>query len=148
MYSHWRHPRCRWVCFFIRTDFEKLALHQLLTSGSSAVNWCRQNESPNSWYKHHNNPQVIHKISVHQFMSCRVKKPCVCKNWIHNWGIFLWILHFTFTFMHLADAFFQSDYIFESVCLSDLYLYLWEFIIIIFSFNLWTVIYPIIYGKS
>ncbi len=35
---------------------ENLALHHLLTIGSSAVNGCRQNESPNSWYNHHNNP--------------------------------------------------------------------------------------------
>ncbi len=26
-----------------------LALHHLLTNGSSAVNGCRRNESPNSW---------------------------------------------------------------------------------------------------
>ncbi len=26
-----------------------VALHHLLTNGSSAVNGCRQNESPNSW---------------------------------------------------------------------------------------------------
>ncbi len=34
------HPRCRLVW---------LALHHLLTNGSTAVNGCRQNESPNSW---------------------------------------------------------------------------------------------------
>ncbi len=44
------------------------ALHFLLTSGFS-VNGCRQNESPNSWYKHHNNPQVIHMTPVHQLKS-------------------------------------------------------------------------------
>ncbi len=41
------------------------ALHHLLTNGSSAVNGCRQNESPNSWLKHHNNPQVIYTTPVH-----------------------------------------------------------------------------------
>ncbi len=45
--------------FISRTDLEKFALHHLLTDGSSAVNGCRQNKSPNSWLKHHNNPQVI-----------------------------------------------------------------------------------------
>ncbi len=29
--------------------WRNLALHHLLTNGSSAVNGCRQNESPNSW---------------------------------------------------------------------------------------------------
>ncbi len=29
--------------------WRSLALYNLLTSGSSAVNGCRQNESPNSW---------------------------------------------------------------------------------------------------
>ncbi len=29
--------------------WKNVALHHLLTSGSSAVNVCRQNESPNSW---------------------------------------------------------------------------------------------------
>ncbi len=29
--------------------WRNLALHHLLTIGSSAVNGCRQNESPNSW---------------------------------------------------------------------------------------------------
>ncbi len=38
------------------TDLDNLALHHLFTNGSSAVNGCRQNESPNSWLR-----QVIHK---------------------------------------------------------------------------------------
>ncbi len=29
--------------------WRKLALHPLLTNGSSSVNGCRQNESPTSW---------------------------------------------------------------------------------------------------
>ncbi len=36
--------------------WKNLALHHLLTNGSSAVNGCHQNASPTSWYKHHNNP--------------------------------------------------------------------------------------------
>ncbi len=36
-----------------------LTLHPLLTNGSSAVNGCRQNESPNSWLKHHTQIQSI-----------------------------------------------------------------------------------------
>ncbi len=35
-----------------------LALHHLLTNRYSAVNGCRQNESSNSWQKHHKNPHV------------------------------------------------------------------------------------------
>ncbi len=30
----------------------------------TAVNGCHQNGSPNSWYKHHNNQQVIHMTPV------------------------------------------------------------------------------------
>ncbi len=54
------------IYFFIGTDLEK-CLHHLLTNGSSAVNGCRQNESPNSWY-------------VHQLMSCEVKSCVFVKN--------------------------------------------------------------------
>ncbi len=50
--------------------WRNVALHHLLTNGSSAVNGCRQNESPNSWLKHRNNPQVIHN----QFMSWEVQR--------------------------------------------------------------------------
>ncbi len=38
------HPRCRWVCFFIKANLDKCSV-TLLTNGSSAVNGCRQNES-------------------------------------------------------------------------------------------------------
>ncbi len=37
-------------------------LHQLLCNRASSVNGCRRNESPNSLYKHHTIPQVIHSI--------------------------------------------------------------------------------------
>ncbi len=50
-------------------DFWTLNAHQ----GSSAVNGCRQNESPNSWWKHHNNPQAIHSTPVQQIMPCKEK---------------------------------------------------------------------------
>ncbi len=40
--------------------WRNVAFHHLFTNRSSAVNGCRQNESPNSWQKHYNNPQVIH----------------------------------------------------------------------------------------
>ncbi len=43
--------------------WRNLALHYLLTKGSTAVNGCRQNESPN------NNPQVIHRTPVHELTS-------------------------------------------------------------------------------
>ncbi len=42
--------------------WRNVALHHLLNSRPSAVNGCRQNKSPNSWYKH----QVIHMASDHQ----------------------------------------------------------------------------------
>ncbi len=60
IYSPSGHSRCRWVCYFIGN----IALHHLLTNGSSAVNGCRQNESPT--YK---NITVIHMTPVHQLMS-------------------------------------------------------------------------------
>ncbi len=60
--------------------WRNLALHHLLTNGSSAVNGCRQNESPNSWLKHHNNSQVIHTTPVHQLISCEVKRCAFVKN--------------------------------------------------------------------
>lgn len=34
---------------------------------------CCQNERPNSWYKHHKNPQLIHTTPAHQLMLCEVK---------------------------------------------------------------------------
>ncbi len=61
-----RHPRCRWDH---QNRFGEV-LHHLFTSGSSAVNGCRQNESPNS---NHSNPQVIHTTPVHQLTIVFVK---------------------------------------------------------------------------
>ncbi len=58
--------------------WRNLALHHLVTNGSSSVNGCRQNESLNNWYKYHNNPQVIHTTPVHQLMLH------VCKTHIHH----------------------------------------------------------------
>ncbi len=57
-----------------------LALRHLLSNGSSAVNGCRQNESPNSWLKHHNNPQVIHTTPVHQLTSCEATRCMFVRN--------------------------------------------------------------------
>ncbi len=39
------HPRCRWVCLSDK-NLRNIALHHSLTNRSSAVNGCRQNESP------------------------------------------------------------------------------------------------------
>ncbi len=39
---------CMFVCS-LEEIWRNVALHHLLTNGSSAVNGCRQNESPNSW---------------------------------------------------------------------------------------------------
>ncbi len=50
--------------------WRNVALHHLLISGCSAVNGCRQNESPNSWYKHHTNPNLIHTTPVQGFCYC------------------------------------------------------------------------------
>ncbi len=48
--------------------WRNVALHHLLTSWSSVVNGCRQNESPNNYIV--NNQQVIHTAPVHQLTSC------------------------------------------------------------------------------
>ncbi len=77
MYSPSGHSKCRWVCLFMWTD---LALCHLLTNESTTVNGCRQNESPNSWYKHLNNPQFIHMTPVHQLMSCEVESCVFVRN--------------------------------------------------------------------
>ncbi len=72
--------------------WRNLVLYHLQINGSSAVNGCRQNESPNSWWKHHNNPQVIHISPVHQLTSCDAFRHltlnrcfCLkCESSIHN----------------------------------------------------------------
>ncbi len=50
------------VIIYLLSGHPNLALLHLLTNGSSAVNGCRQNQSP----KLYNNPQVIHTTPVHQ----------------------------------------------------------------------------------
>ncbi len=75
------HPSCRLICFWISQNLDEflfwmwrnLVLHLLLNNGSSALNGCHQNESPNSWQKHHNNPKQIHMTPVHQLTSCEAK---------------------------------------------------------------------------
>ncbi len=43
-----------------------VALHHLLTNRSSAVNGCHQNESSNSWQKHHNcHESGCHSLQLH-----------------------------------------------------------------------------------
>ncbi len=67
LYSGEHDPRCRWVCFFMVTDMER----------SSAVNGCRQNESP-SINPHHSS------LSVNILWS---EKLHVCRKQIHHEGI-------------------------------------------------------------
>lgn len=50
-----------------------LALHHFITNRSSVVHGCRQNESPDSLYKHNSNPHVIHLSPVHMPASCEMK---------------------------------------------------------------------------
>ncbi len=63
----------RWVCFFIRTDLEKLVLHLLLTNGSSTVNGCRQKESSNRSF-----------LQTHSFSHD--------SNWLTESMVYLWII--------------------------------------------------------
>ncbi len=51
-----------------------------LSNGCTAVNGCHLNESPNSWYKHNNNPQVIHITPVHQLVSGEGKRCTFLRN--------------------------------------------------------------------
>ncbi len=60
--------------------WRNVSLNLLLINGCSAVNGCHQNESPNSWLKHHNNPQVISSPSDNVLWS---EKLHVCKKQIH-----------------------------------------------------------------
>ncbi len=60
------------LCF--EKIWRNIALHHLLIKGSSTVN-----KSPNSWYKHHNNPQVI-DTNPESCPSVNVFKPlCLAK---------------------------------------------------------------------
>ncbi len=54
-----------WMTLFLHQIWRNVALHHLLDNVSSAVNGCRQNESPNI--------TIIHTTPVHQFMSCEAK---------------------------------------------------------------------------
>ncbi len=53
----------------LASSLEQTALHHLLTDGFSAVNGCRQNESPN---RNPNNPQVIHTMSFKPLFSSSI----------------------------------------------------------------------------
>ncbi len=57
------------MSLFLHQIWRNVAFHHCLSNGCSAVNGSRQNESPNSWSKHHNNPQVMHTTPVHQLTS-------------------------------------------------------------------------------
>ncbi len=84
VYSPLNHPRCRWVVSSSQQFWRNRALNHLFINASSAVNGCRQNESPNSWLKHHNNPHHS-SLSVNILRS---EKLCVCKKQIYNYGVF------------------------------------------------------------
>ncbi len=75
------------MSLFLHQIWRNVAFHHLLSNRSSAVNGCRQNESPNSWYKHHNNPQVIQTTPVHQLTSGEDKSI------IHNNASYSEIVH-------------------------------------------------------
>ncbi len=65
IYSPSYHQKCRWVCFFIRTDFEKCSIIFAYQWKSSAVHGCRQNEKQ-TVDKSIIYIQVIHTAPVHQ----------------------------------------------------------------------------------
>ncbi len=52
IYSPSGHPKCRWVFLYYSSKliWRNLALHHLLTSGSSEVNGCRQNSQDVNWW--------------------------------------------------------------------------------------------------
>ncbi len=67
------------MSLFLHQIRRSVAFHHLLSNGSSAVNGCRQNESPNSWWKHHNNPQVLPHHSSPSVNILWSEKLCACK---------------------------------------------------------------------
>ncbi len=62
------------ICWIFAHPYSIQDVDEFITiNGSSAVNGCRENESPNSCLKHHNDSQVIRTTSVYTFMFCEVK---------------------------------------------------------------------------
>ncbi len=70
---------------YSRINFLNVGSHYLLTSGSSAVNGCHQNESSNSWYKHHKQHNTI---PVNKLTFCEVKS-CVFEGNISHFEVIL-----------------------------------------------------------
>ncbi len=75
LYTSTLRPAEMQVSLFLLHIWRNSALNHLLSNGCSAVNGCRQNESPNSWSK---KSQVIHTTPVHQLI-LRSKKLHVYK---------------------------------------------------------------------
>ncbi len=76
IYSPPGHPRCRWVCFFIRTDLKKFSFTSLAHQWILSVNGCHQNERQTA----DKNITVIHKTTVHQLMSCELTSCMFVRN--------------------------------------------------------------------
>ncbi len=75
-------PRCRWVCFFIKTDLEKCSIRSLAHQLILYSEWV-----PSEWEskqlikkKNHNNPQVTHTNPIHQLTSCEKLHVCIIKS--------------------------------------------------------------------
>ncbi len=72
------HPRCRWVCFYNRTDLEKLSISSLARRQWIFCNeWLPSECESKQLIK---NITIIHVAPVHQFLSCEVKSCMFVRN--------------------------------------------------------------------
>ncbi len=104
MYSPSCHPR-------FRQFWGKFRITHLLTSGSFAVNGCRQNKSSNSWLKHHNNPHT----SSQSFNILWSEMLHVCKKQIQQlWPVLAKLVRMS-TFSKMGNTFKMIYDLLESV---------------------------------
>ncbi len=115
------HPRCRWVCFYTQI-WRNLALHHLLTNGSSAVNGCRQNEGIFNL-----KPLLLAKIRIHNNASSSEKCPSAVflshQNPLTNlfWTVFTlkWCLICAYSYIFLLTLYLNDQFSLLLVLLSS-----------------------------
>ncbi len=87
-----------------------------------------ENENPNSWEKHHNNPQVIHKTPVDHLMSCKVNTVAAChktlNDWLESCGL-LWCFYHLFELSFWRHPFTTEDTLVSKWCNAKFINLLW-----------------------
>ncbi len=73
-------PRCRWVCFFIRTDLEKCSITSLAHQWILWSEWVPSEWESKQLIKHCYNPQITHMTPVNHLMSCKAKTCMFVRN--------------------------------------------------------------------